>query len=320
MRLNLKIALVLAGISFLEVQIVAQSPQDSVLTIERALHENFDWIDNLQVECESLEKKSPAGTLSSYTFNYCSNGSNYKMSVKGGYKDETLSLAYDGRYGQTLFPNGSLHLTKKPVDPFHNEWELSKRNAYFMSFWFLNTETFISYYGIDQLSFYKSKKTIDAFFVPATHLGEKKIGQFVCQVIHREFPIINAKILNGLFPGSILAGNSFNVYFCKELGWFPVKWKILNKNGNILIDYTVMETGTFPSGKGRIFFAKKAIFRDFGMYSAKVAEEPSTIMELNIKSVIFNNTSLDEEMFSIDPSFARRIYDTDEDKGIAVPK
>lgn len=104
--------------------------------------------------------------------------------------------------------------------------------------------------------------------------------------------------------------------------FYPVRWKIVNSNGELIYFYSVTKVGFIKAGsEGSFLYPEIAELKFYnGAVNLPAETKLRTKKTFYIESLIINPKEVDEFIFEIDPSLARVIYDADTKSRVLVPK
>lgn len=130
------------------------------------------------------------------------------------------------------------------------------------------------------------------------------------------------------FPGPPVNGvddhTVFRVHFSisPTTRGFPIQWELLNNNRAPLIRYSVGQIGEASISSGGTFlYPKTATKESFGLgtIESPLMNKPISTVTYNITELIINS-QIDQELFNIDISLARTIYDVNTKQFLKVPR
>jgi hypothetical protein len=108
-------------------------------------------------------------------------------------------------------------------------------------------------------------------------------------------------------------------FYCDQaLNYYPVAWDKLTKDGKLMTQYRITSIGTqsLLPGNSKIYYSQKASTTYFDLKDGRQTFSYETIItSLNL----FKNECQDLDVFMIDPSLEKNIYDEDNQAIIRVP-
>jgi hypothetical protein len=223
-----------------------------------------------------------------------------------GSNDLSAIVAYDGEHFQEFVKN-------------RQRLEISKVNRSTSGILAYNNLLFLPYFFL-----FPSVKADSAHIIRLKDWTNPVAWREMAQSIEncKETTLDGRQCVEFVVPGGKAPlselNTSFRVTLAKDLDYFPVKWERINERGETLLSYHVTEIGREKANLpgGYIYYPRKA---SSVAYEEANPKRILTTME-GIIDHVGVNTSLDPDIFTLDPAAARVVYDVDTNTVIRIPR
>jgi hypothetical protein len=136
-------------------------------------------------------------------------------------------------------------------------------------------------------------------FKEAQYVGEKLENGMTCDVVSMPCPKLNAK--------------EIQVYFAKDLGYYPIKWIATLQQNELTATITMnlVQHKIFDIDGKKLIFPVKVITETAGREKEGIVKMRLQLILEEARAPLRINPQLDEELFTISPSLAKTITDYD---------
>ena len=111
---------------------------------------------------------------------------------------------------------------------------------------------------------------------------------------------------------------TYEINLSKEKNYFPTGYKKRNKAGNIVQEVSCTKVGSAKNSNGTLFyFPEQLVVKSYNDSGGLLFTKTSTIEDVSINSISKDD---EDQLFTIDPSTAKIIFDVDKKVLITVPQ
>jgi len=230
-----------------------------------------------------------------------------------GYKNHNV-VAYDGETYQRL-RNRDLELYLKKLSPSEqrpSEYFLRYVDAFLNPFEFLSNSIFESdatRLEISQMLQQDTWKNLQS------RLSDLEIGS-------ADGKTTMTMTLKGGVEWWTQRETIYRVTFDTSNGMYPIKWERRSEDGNLIYQYVVDKLASVSDDSGSSILVPIVATKSFygGISKFPFQSDPLLVQRILITNFKNNVTINDDEIFSIDPTLARTVYDANNGVQLKVPR